>query len=49
MLRFLHYAPLLGAGLNLVCVACFVYLGDWPRAFYWGLAAGLSVSTIYMR
>jgi hypothetical protein len=46
--QLLFYAPVLSIALNVLSVVCYLYLRDYPRSWYWALAALLTVSTLYM-
>lgn len=49
MRNLLFYFPVIGITLNVIAVFCFIYLKDYPRAWYWLMAAGISISTLFIR
>jgi len=49
MIEYLKYTPVLSIALNMLSVVAFIITGDWPRAWYWGLASGLTLTTFFIK
>jgi hypothetical protein len=47
--KILFYIPVAGMVINVIAVAGYLYLKDYPRSCYWLLAAGLTLTTFFMR
>ena len=44
-----HPLPAVLVIIDLGCVAWYAWHGDYPRAFYWFFAAGITGSTIFIK
>jgi hypothetical protein len=49
IIELLKYTPVLSVILNILSVIAFLIINDNPRACYWALAAGLTVTTFYIK
>ena len=46
---YLKYIPVAGIVINVLSVVGYAIIGDYPRAVYWCMAAGLTFTTFWMR
>jgi hypothetical protein len=49
LIDLLKYTPVLSVILNIISMIAFIAINDKPRACYWILAAGLTITTFYIK